>query len=42
MDWQDQLIAVYLFVCKEYEQELSRYIARLSNHSHLGFSDEEA
>lgn len=41
MDWQDQLIAVYLFVCKEYEQELSHYIARLSNYSDLGFSDEE-
>ena len=41
MDWQDQLISVYLFVCKEYEQELSRYIARLSHHSHLEFSDEE-
>ena len=41
MDWQDQLIAVYLFVCKEYAQELGHYITRLSNHSNLEFSDEE-
>ena len=41
MDWQDQLISVYLFVCKEYQQELCGYMARLSNHSDLSFCDEE-
>ena len=41
MDWQDQLISVYLFVCKEYEEGLNHHITRLSNHSDLGFSDEE-
>jgi hypothetical protein len=41
MDWQEQLISVYLFVCKEYQQELCGYITRLSNHSDLSFSDEE-
>jgi hypothetical protein len=41
MDWQEQLISLYLFVCKEYEQKLSHLIVRLSNHSDMSFSDEE-
>jgi IS5 family transposase len=41
MDWQEQLISVYLLVCKEYEQNLSSYIARISNYSNLDFSDVE-
>lgn len=41
MDWQDQLISVYLYVCKEYQQKLCGYITRLSNHSDMSFSDEE-
>ncbi len=41
MDWQEQLVSVYLLICKEYEQKLCGYIARLSNHSDMTFSDEE-
>lgn len=41
MDWQEQLISVYLFVCKEYDKKLGGYITRLSNHSDMSFSDEE-
>lgn len=41
MDWQGQLISVYLLVCKEYEEKLSAYITRLSNHSNMNFLDEE-
>lgn len=42
MSWQDQLISVYLFVCKHYEGQLSLYSGRMSNYSNLHFSDEEA
>jgi len=42
MSWQDQLISVYLFVCKHYESQLSLYSGRMSNYSNLHFSDEEA
>lgn len=41
MDWQEQLIAVYMTVCKEYDTKLSSYIVRLSNYSPLYFTDEE-
>jgi hypothetical protein len=41
MDWQEQLISVYIMICKEYEKKLSGYITRTSNHSNLSFSDEE-
>lgn len=41
MDWQSQLISVYVFVCKEYRQRLCTYITRLSNHCDMSFSDEE-
>jgi hypothetical protein len=41
MNWQDQLIAIYLYVCKHYEQELWIYCQRMSNHADLSFSDEE-
>jgi hypothetical protein len=41
MDWQDQLISVYLYVCKKYQQKLCGYITRLSNNCDLSFSDEE-
>ena len=41
MNWQDQLITIYLDVCKHYEQGLWVYCQRMSNHSDLRFSDEE-
>jgi len=41
MDWQEQLITIYLYVCKHYEQELWVYCQRMSNHVDLSFSDEE-
>lgn len=41
MDWQDQLISLYLRVCKEYEEKLEGYIVRLSNYSCMDFTDEE-
>lgn len=41
MDWQEQLISVYLMICKEYEKKLCGYIVRLSNYSDMSFSDEE-
>jgi hypothetical protein len=41
VDWQEQLISVYLLVCKEYQEKLAGYISRLSNHSDMSFSDEE-
>tara|TARA_Y100000813_G_C24101538_1_gene323270 strand:- start:17 stop:913 length:897 start_codon:yes stop_codon:yes gene_type:complete len=42
MDWQDQLISLYLQVCKFYSQGLSEYCTRTSHYSNLKFSDEEA
>lgn len=41
MDWQDQLIALYLFVCNQYRLELHAYCERFTNHAELSFSDEE-
>ncbi len=41
MDWQEQLITVYLYVCKHYEQNIWVYCQRMSNHADLSFSDEE-
>jgi len=41
MDWQSQLISVYLTVCKEYKHNLKKNMARISNYSNLTFSDEE-
>lgn len=41
MDWQEQLITVYLYVCKHYEKKLWVYCQRMSNHADLSFSDEE-
>lgn len=41
MDWQDQLIAIYLYVCKEYEDDLWRYAQRFAPHAPLKLSDEE-
>ena len=41
MNWQEQLITIYLYVCKHYEQNLWVYCQRMSNHADLSFSDEE-
>ncbi len=41
MDWQSQLISLYLFICKEYQHKLRKNMARISNYSNLTFSDEE-
>jgi len=40
MDWQYQLISLYVFICKHYPH-LSGYCMRYSNYSNLRFSDEE-
>lgn len=42
MDWECELISLYLFVCKHYRAELSNYCARMARFSDLKFSDEEA
>ena len=41
MDWQEQLISVYLLVCKEYKRKLCGCITRLSNYSPMIFMDAE-
>lgn len=41
MNWQEQLITIYLDVCKYYEQSLWVYCQRMSNYTDLSFSDEE-
>lgn len=41
MDWQEQLITIYLYVCKHYREGLWAYCQRMSNYADLSFSDEE-
>ena len=41
MDWQEQLISLYLFVCKHYQNELWVYNQRMGNYANLSFTDEE-
>lgn len=41
MDWQDELISIYLFVCKHYESSLKYQVMRHTNYADLSFSDEE-
>jgi len=41
MDWQKQLISLYLYVCKQYQGKLWVINQRMANHSNLSFSDEE-
>ena len=41
MDWQEQLITIYLFVCKNYYEELCTDCQRRSNYADLSGSDEE-
>ncbi|OGV25956.1 MAG: hypothetical protein A3F18_03405 [Legionellales bacterium RIFCSPHIGHO2_12_FULL_37_14] len=42
MDWEVELISLYLFVCKHYEADLSHYCLRMTNYASLQFSDAEA
>lgn len=41
MDWQEQLITIYLYVCKHYRDGLWTYCQRMSNYADLSFADEE-
>ena len=41
MDWQEQLIGLYLEICELYEQELCLLTQRMSNHPPPQFSDNE-
>ncbi len=41
MDWQLQLISIYVFICNQYKG-LEGYCMRHSNYADLRFSDEEA
>ncbi|MGX6641527.1 transposase [Legionella pneumophila] len=42
MDWEVELIALYLFVCKHYQTHLAYYCTRMARYADLKFSDEEA
>jgi len=41
MNWQEQLITIYLYVCKHYQDNLWVYSQRMSNYADLSFTDEE-
>jgi hypothetical protein len=41
MNWQEQLITIYLYVCKHYQTSLWTCCQRFTNHADLSFSDEE-
>lgn len=41
MDWQNQLITIYLYICKEYEEGLWVYAQRFAPHVELKITDEE-
>jgi hypothetical protein len=41
MDWLDEIISLYLYICEEYKNGLWAYCQRFSNHADLSFSDEE-
>ena len=40
MNWQNQLIWIYLFICKHFSN-LEGYCMRHTNHANLSFTDEE-
>lgn len=42
MNWQDQLITIYLDVCNHYQNELWAYSQRMTKYANLRFSGEEA
>ena len=41
MNWQEQLITIYLYVCKQHQDNLWVYSQRMSNYADLSFTDEE-
>ncbi|MDP2098388.1 MAG: IS982 family transposase [Methylobacter sp.] len=41
MNWQEQLITIYLYICKHYQNNLWVYSQRMSNYADLSFTDEE-
>lgn len=41
MEWQSQLISIYLSVCKAWDQGVSASASRLSNNGRFKFTDEE-
>ena len=41
MDWQTQLITLYLFVCEHFDQGLWIHVQRFAPHTDLSFTDEE-
>lgn len=41
MDWELQLISLYVYICNQYQQHLWVYCQRFSNHVELSFTDEE-
>ncbi|BBA33797.1 transposase [Methylocaldum marinum] len=41
MDWQSQLISLYLTVCELYRRELRIHVQRFAPHANLRFTDEE-
>jgi len=41
MAWQEQLISLYLYVCKQYNENLAPIIERMSNNNKFRFTDEE-
>lgn len=42
MGWEVRLISLYLFVCKQYQDNLFSYCERMTNHRQYAFTDEEA
>jgi hypothetical protein len=42
VDWEVELISLYLFVCKHYDAGFSNYCVRMARFADLKFSDEEA
>ena len=42
VNWEAELITLYLFVCKHYESGFSQYCIRMAPYTNLKFSDEEA
>lgn len=42
MDWGAELISLFLFICKHYQNNLSFYCQRMTNHADLKFSEKEA
>jgi len=40
MNWQSELISLYLLICKAYKSNLFAYCERRTNYANLGFTDE--